>query len=148
MWNVSTYTISFDEFLELFQESLPEASIASFVATIFIAVALGAFGTVLTYAIDPGSKLVASTFCWISLVLFLAAFWDLTLRTRKRRARAVRELRIVYEQYYSGERTFTFDVEKWAIQGSSGRQESVWTSLLTAAEKQNVILLSSQNQIS
>jgi hypothetical protein len=61
--------MSFEEFLELFQGSLPTASIASFVATIFIAVAAGAFGAVLTYAVDPGSKWVASAFCWMSLGL-------------------------------------------------------------------------------
>lgn len=78
----------------------------------------------------------------------MAAFWDLTVRTRKRRARGVRELRTVYEKYYSGERTFTFDAEKWAIQGASGRQESLWTGLLTTVEKRNVLLLSFRNQVS
>ncbi len=145
---MSTYTLSWEEFLEIHQNSLPGPSIASFVAMIFMAVAVGAFGAVLTYAVDAGSKTTASGFCWLSLVLFVAAFWDLRVRTARRKARAVGELKRGYRQFYSGERTFAFDQEKWTVETPGGRQESFWPSLLSAAEWQSVIALSTGHQLS
>jgi len=144
---VSTYNLTWEEFLEFQQGSLPGPSIASFIATIFIAIAVGVFGIVLTYAVEPGSKLMASSFCWLSLVLFLAAFWDLRVRTAKRRSRGVQELRAVYEQYYSGEREFGFDQEKWTLQTQSGKQEVLWTGLLNAVEWSSIITLSAAGQV-
>jgi hypothetical protein len=145
---VSTYKLSWEEFLEFNQNSLPSQSIASFVAMIFMAVAVGIFGVVLTYAVDPGSRLTASIFCWLSLVLFLAAFWDLRGRTARRKKRATGELRRAYEQFYSGERSFVCDEQKWTVETQGGRQESSWSSLLSAAEWPNVITLSARDQLS
>jgi hypothetical protein len=100
-----TFKLSWEEFLEFHQNSLPGPSIASFVAMIFMAIAVGVFGGVLTYAVNAGSRMTASSFCWLSLVLFIAAFWDLRVRTARRKTRAIGELRGVYEQFYSGEQT-------------------------------------------
>src|SRR5882757_7071232 len=136
-----TYTLSWEEFLETHQQSLPGRSISSFVAMIFMGVAVGAFGVVLTYAVDPGSKLMASGFCWLSVALFVAAFWDLRVRAAKRRFRGVQELRAAYQAYYSGERSFSFDDEKWTLQTESGKQEVLWSGILTAAEWQSVVSL-------
>jgi hypothetical protein len=145
---VSTYKLSWDEFLEFNQNTLPSPSIASFVAMIFMAIAVGVFGSVLTYAVDSGSRLTASIFCWLSLVLFVAAFWDLRVRTARRKKRATTELRGAYEQYYSGERTFAFDEIKWTVETQGGRQESSWSNLLSAAEWPSVITLSARDQLS
>jgi hypothetical protein len=144
---VNTYKLSWEEFLESHQESLPVPSIASFVATISIAVAVGLFGIVLTYAVDPGSKMMGSSFCWLSLVLFLAAFWDLRVRAARRRTRGIRELRAVYAQYYSGDRIFAFDREKWTLETQAGKQEGLWTGLLNAVERKSVITLSARDQL-
>jgi len=141
-----TYTLSWEEFFETHQQILPVPSIASFVATIFIAFGVGVFGVVLTYAVDPGSKLTASIFCWLSVALFVGAFWDLRVRSAKRRSRSVQDLRAIYKTYHSGERTFEFDDEKWTLQTESGRQEARWVGILTAAEWQNVITLSARDQ--
>jgi hypothetical protein len=145
---VSTYKLSWDEFLEFNQSRLPSPSIASFVAMIFMAIAVGVFGGVLTYAVDSGSRLTASMFCWLSVVLFLAAFWDLRVRTARRKKRATAELRATYEQYYSGERTFAFDHTKWIVETQGGRQESSWSNLLSAAEWHSVVTLSARDQLS
>jgi hypothetical protein len=144
---VSTYSLTWEEFLEFQEGSLPTASIASFIATIFIAVAVGVFGIVLTYAVDPASKLMASGFCWLSLALFLAAFWDLRVRTARRRSRSVRELQAVYQQYYWGEREFGFDQEKWTLQTQSGKQEASWTGLANAVEWSSIVTLSAVGQV-
>jgi len=92
-----------EEFFETHQQILPVPSIASFVATIFIAFGVGVFGVVLTYAVDPGSKLTASIFCWLSVALFVGAFWDLRVRSAKRRSRSVQDLRAIYKTYHSGD---------------------------------------------
>jgi hypothetical protein len=90
---------------------------------------------------------MASSFCWLSLVLFLAAFWDLRVRTARRRSRGVQELRAVYHQYYSGERAFAFDQEKWTLQTQSGKQEVLWTGLSNAVEWSSVVTLSAIGQV-
>ena len=144
---MSTYNLTWEEFLEFQQGSLPSPSIASFIATIFIAIAVGVFGFVLTYAVDPGSKVMASSFCWMALALFLLAFWDLRVRTARRRSRGVQELRTVYEQYYSGERNFAFDQEKWILQTQSGKQEVLWTGLSNAVEWSSTFTFSAVGQV-
>jgi hypothetical protein len=142
---VASYKLSWDEFLEFNQQSLPNPSVASFVACFFIATAVGIFGVVLTYAVDPGSKVVASSFCWLSVALFIGAFWDLRGRTQKRRSQSLRELRAIYDQYYSGERTFTFDQEKWTLETQVGKQELLWSGLLHGAEWKSVITLAAKD---
>jgi hypothetical protein len=140
------YTLSWEEFFETQEESLPCPSIASFVATLFIAVAVGVFGGLLTYFIRPGDRVVASIFCWLAVGLFLLAFWDLKVRTRQRRKKATIELRSVYDRYYAGEQRFSFDQEIWTRELSSGKQESRWDSLLNAVETRNVFTLTAQSQ--
>jgi hypothetical protein len=56
-----------------------------------------------------------------------------------------RLLRAVYGQYYLGERTFTFDQEKWTIETKAGRQELLWSGLLGGAEWKNVITLAARD---
>ena len=142
------YKLSWEEFLEFNQNSLPSPSVASFVAMIFIAAAVGIFGIVLTYGVDSGSRLMASIFCWLSLVLFAAAFWDFRVRTVRRRERATRELRSAYERYYLDERAFAFDEQKWSLEMAGGKQESPWVNLLSAAEWPNVIVLTAKDRLS
>lgn len=90
---------------------------------------------------------MASNFCWLSFVLFLAAFWDLRVRTARRRSRSVQELRAVYEQYYSGEREFGFDQEKWTLQTQSGKQEVLWTGLSNGREWSSIVTLAAVGQV-
>lgn len=144
---MSTFELSWEEFLEFNQDSLAKPSIASFIATVFIAIAVGVFGVVLTYAVEPGSKAAASSFCWLSLLLLIAAIWDLRFRTAKRRSRGVEELRAAYQQYYLGGRDFAFDQQKWVLQTQSGKQEVLWTGLQTAVERPSVITLSAKDHL-
>jgi len=143
-----TYQLSWEEFLEIYQDWLPSPSIASFVSCLFIATAVGIFGIVLTYAVDSRSKLMASSFCWLSLILFGAAFWDLRVRTAVRRRRGTRNLRSTYDQYYSGEREFAFDQGKWTLRTNTGKQEALWAGLMSAVERQSIINLLAANQLS
>jgi len=137
-----TYTLSWEEFLELSQSSLPKAGIWSFAAALSIATAIGIFGGVLTYAVDPGSKAIASIFCVLSLLLFAASFWDLIVRTKKRKARALKKLRFRYELYFADEQKFAFDHEKWALGTTTKKHETLWASLMSTVETQNTIALS------
>jgi len=130
--------------MEVHQESLPKPHIVSFAFTMFIAIAVGVFGGVLTYAVRSQDRLVASMFLWLSLVLFLAAFWDLKFRTRIRAKRVVRELRSVYDRYHSGEQRFSFDREKFGHETRSGRYEAPWSGLLQGVERSSVITLSTK----
>jgi hypothetical protein len=139
---IVNYVLSWEEFLETHQESLPKPHIISFVCTFFVAIAVGVFGGLLTYFIQPQDRLVASMFCWLSLVLFLAAFWDLKVRTRLRRKRVLRELHSVYDRFHSSEQTFAFDQEKWTHGTKAGKHEALWSGLLQGVERQNVITLS------
>jgi hypothetical protein len=135
------YTISCEEFLECCEDYLPKPSVTSFVATLFIAAAVGVFGVVLTYAVDPGSKLMASTFCWLSLAVFLGAFWDLKMRTQRRRERLMKEYRAIYERLLRDEFVFDFNHQNFTSESEKGKVEVPWKGLLRAQERQNVITL-------
>ena len=142
-----SYVLSWEEFLEVHESSLPRPHIASFVCTIFVATATGIFGGLLTYFVEPQDKLTASMFCWLSLVLFFVAFWDFTIRTRKCRKRVIRELRSVFDRYHGGEQSFFFDQEKWTHRTENSENEASWTGLLSAAERPNVITLATKNHM-
>ena len=141
-----SYTLSWDEFLEMYQPTLPRPSVASFVATIFIACAVGVFGAVLTYAVDLESKMTASIFCWLSLALFLTAFWDLRVRSAKQKVQAINNLRATYKSYFSSEQSFEFADEKWTLETESEKQEVWWSSLSTAVEWPRVLALLRRGQ--
>lgn len=64
---VSTYRLSWEEFLEFHDDRLPKPSITSLVVTIFLAIAVGVFGIALTYAVDPGSKFIASSSAFLGM---------------------------------------------------------------------------------
>ena len=135
------YTISCDEFLECCQDNLPGPNIPSFVGTLFIGVGTGTFGAVLTYTVDPGSKLLASIFCWIGVVLLGLAFWDLKIGTRRRRERLLKEYRATYERLLKDEFTFDFDEQKFTFESAKGKGEVPWEGLLSAVERRNVMTL-------
>jgi hypothetical protein len=135
------YTISCDEFLECCEDRLPKPSVASFVAMLLIAIATGVFGVVLTYAVDPGSKLLASTFCWLSIVLLGMALWDLKIRSRQCRDRLVKEYRAIHDRLLKDEFTFDFDSHRFTFESAKGKGEVPWEGVLRAVEMQNVIAL-------
>jgi hypothetical protein len=142
-----SYTISWEEFLECCQDYLPKPSVASFIATMFVGVAVGAFGGVLTYAVDPGSKLLASIFCWLSFIIFLGAFWDLKVRTRRRQKGFTKECRATYDRLLTKELRFDFDGQKFAFESKTGKGEVPWAHLLRAVERQRVITLGSSTMV-
>lgn len=142
----ASYVLAWEEFLELYEESLPGPSVASLVATIFIAVAVGMFGGLLTYFVDSQDKIVASVFCWMSLALFVLAFWDFKIRTRQRRRKSLAALRSVYDRYYLVERTFEFNRDKWIASIGSTRQETSWSDVISATVRKNVLYIATQAQ--
>jgi len=83
--------------------------------------------------------MIASVFCWVSLALLVAAFWDLKFRTDKRRDRFVRELRSVYDRYYDGQQAFGFDGHNWTHERKAGRYEAPWNAVTSAVERQNTV---------
>ena len=133
------YILSWEEFMEVYERSLPRPSIGSFICMVLIAIASGTFGGLLIYFIQPQDRMIASVFCWISLAILVAAFWDLKFRTSKRRQQFTREMRSIYDRYYDGEQAFEFDDHKWTHETKAGKYEASWSALTTAAERPNVI---------
>lgn len=91
---------------------LPGPSIGSFICAVLIAIASGTFGGLLIYFIQPQDRMIASVFCWLSVALLGAAFWDLKFRTNKHRQRFIREMRSIYDRYYDGEQAFEFTASR------------------------------------
>src|SRR5260221_5501158 len=141
------YVVSGEEFMEIHGGSLPRPSIGFFICAVLIAIAFGTFCGLLIYFIQPQDRMIASVFCWFSLALLVAAFWDLKFRTNKRRQRFIREMRSIYERYYDGEQAFAFDDEKWRHETKAGKYEASWSALTTAAEQPNVIHWSTRDHI-
>ena len=141
------YVLSWGEFMEVHARSLPRPSIGSFICAVLIAIGSGTFGGLLIYFIQPQDRMIASVFCWFSLALLVAAFWDLKFRTNKRRQRFIREMRSIYERYYDGEQAFAFDDEKWRHETKAGKYEASWSALTTATEQPNVIHWSTRDHI-
>jgi YcxB-like protein len=133
------YMLTWEEFMEVHASSLPRPSIGSFICMVLIAIASGSFGGLLIYFIEPQDRMIASVFCWISLAVLVAAFWDLTFRTSKRRQQFTREMRSIYDRYYDGEQAFWFDDHKWTHETKAGKYEASWSALTTSAERPNVI---------
>ena len=125
--------------MEVYERSLPRPSIGSFICMVLIAIASGTFGGLLIYFIQPQDRMIASVFCWISLAILVAAFWDLKFRTSKRRQQFTREMRSIYDRYYDGEQAFEFDDHKWTHETKAGKYEASWSALTTAAERPNVV---------
>src|SRR5262249_14419263 len=142
---MARFTVAWEEFLEIYEALLPRPSIASFLVSLLIATATGVFGAVLTYAVDPGSKLLASVFLWLSLLMFVAALWDLKARTARRRDSAIKGLQAVHKRYHSSPHTFAFDTAQWVSEAESGRQEVPWTALQVAVERPHVLELAAKN---
>ena len=139
--------LSWEEFLEVHQEALPKPHWSSLVAMILMAIATGAFGALLVYFIDSRDRLVASTFCWLSFLLLLAAFWDFKIRRGQRTKRVLQELRSTYDRHYGSEQVFAFDSDRWTHRTEAAKYEASWSSLLHAIEKQNVITLSAKSHL-
>ena len=132
------YVLSWDEFLEAHKEHLPKPQVASFVGTILCAIALGAYGGLLLYSLGSDNRMPGSLFCSLSLVLFLAAFWELIIRTKQRGEQFIQGLRSNYGRQYSGEQAFDFDDQKWTHETEDGKFESPWSRLTYAVEQQKV----------
>jgi hypothetical protein len=141
------YVLSWEEFMEVHDGALPKPPIGSFICTVLIALATGTFGGLLVYFIQPQDRMVASVFCWVSLALFIAAFWDLKFRTNKRRERFAHELRSIYDRHYDGKQSFTFDSDNWTHETKAGKYEASWSALRTAVERPNVIHWSTRDHI-
>jgi YcxB-like protein len=136
---IARYSLSWDEFMEVHQRSLPKPPVASSAVMILVALALGAYGGAVLYAVEPQDRPTASVFCWFSIILFAVALWDLTARTKKRRKSFIQGHRSSYDRQYVGEQELAFDQGKWTHGNQDGKYEVSWTGLLHAIEYQNVI---------
>lgn len=131
--SLTTFKLSFDEFLELYEGRLPSFSFAELCAVGIISLIAAAFCILLLYSateirLDDASiyVLLLSAF---SLVPFLIQW--LTNHDRKKTLESFRE---IYQQAYSGERAFSFDDRGWTLRTESGKQEASWSSTRAATD--------------
>jgi hypothetical protein len=134
------YTVFWEEFKEAYASRFPKPNIASLFFMLLLAIAAGTFGGVLIYFVEPQDRGTASVFCYLSGVLFLAAFWDYKSRTKGRLKLYTEKLRSTYERTYVGEQTLEFDQEKWIHETSDGKYESPWASLRSAVEYEHTFV--------
>jgi hypothetical protein len=140
-----SYTLSWEEYMEMYNFSLPQQVSASFLTTVWAAIFSAAAALLVPDSIASVS-LRLGLFC-ISLALFLVAVWNYEVATPRRREQIEHGLRSFYESYFSGERVFTFDGERWTLRTQSGHQEGIWAGLRSATESRSTFALCAENQL-
>jgi hypothetical protein len=142
-----TYTLLWDEFAELYTDSWPKPNVVAIVATVGFAMAFGVFGNLLARALGPDEWRVGLAFYGFSGFLLGLAIWELKGRTARLKKQKVREVRSLYERFYSREQVFTIDQEKWGHETETSKKETTWAGLLNAVERQNVVALVGKDQL-
>jgi hypothetical protein len=138
-----TYTLSWEEYAELFEDSLPRTDYFSLIATAMIAVPLIGYGiTLAVFATDQ--TILYSMFIGAPLFLVIAMIFATKSQTGQARKRAITEKRQEYDRRQAKEQSFSFDQEKWTHETEAGKQESPWSALTHAAELKNVFTLTGE----
>lgn len=127
------YTLTEDEYLEMFEGSLPELNLVSFAFKVAVALALGTLGFLIDSRESHGG-MAPSVIFWIAIALLLFAIYDLRVRPRERKSRELQALRFRYKHFYDREQSFEFDRYRWRHEMNSVRTEATWSSVAVACE--------------
>jgi hypothetical protein len=136
-----TYTLSWEEYAELFEDSWPRTDYFSLIVTAMIAAPLIGYGITLAIFGAPDEKILYSMFIGAPMFLVIATIFATKSQTRQARKRAVTEKRRQYDRRQATEQSFSFNHEKWMHETDAGKQESPWSALTHAAELRNVFTL-------
>ncbi len=142
-----TYTLSWDEFAEVYTDSWPKPNVVAIVATAGFAMAFAVFGFLLARALGPEEWRIGLAFYSCSVFLAGLAIWESKGRTTQLKKEKVKEARSLYERFYSQEQVFTIDQEKWGHETETSKKEMTWAGLLSTVERQNVVALVAKDQL-
>lgn len=137
----SIYTLSWEEYSELFSDSWPRPDYFSAIVVAMVSIPLIAYGVILAVFGMPDEHTINWMFIGGPAFLLLAAFLSIASGSKKAIKEAKAEKRAQYERWHAKEQTFSFDQEKWTLRSASGKWEIPWSGILAAVEWPNVFLL-------
>jgi len=140
----STYTLTWEEYAELFTDSWPRPDYFSAAVVALVSIPLIAYGIILAVFGMPDEHTINFIFIGGPVFLVVAAFLSLASGNRKAKKQAMAEKRATYERWHAKEQSFAFDEEKWILQSESGKLEVPWSALLAAVEWPSVLVLASE----
>jgi hypothetical protein len=140
----TTYTLTWDEYAEQFQDTWPRADYFAAIVVCIVAVPLLGYGISLAIFGMPDETLIYSMFIGGPLFLVIATIFSLRSQAGQARKRAIAGKRLDYERWYAMEKSFSFDQDKWAHETEAGRQESPWSALQVVIERDNVFYLTAE----
>jgi hypothetical protein len=143
----TNYTISWEEFLEMFENSLPRPNLIAVTVTLGCATVFGIFCVLLARSVDHEDWGVVSIFWALPVLLVAFAFWELTFGVAQTRKKQLKKLRSVYQRSFSKEQAFSFGSERWIHDTDGSKQEISWNNVLTVSEWPSIVTLSSQNYV-
>jgi hypothetical protein len=141
----SKYTLTWEEYAELFSDSWPRPDYFSLIVVAMVSIPLISYGIVLSIFGIPDEHILNWMFIGGPLFLLLAASLSIASGSRKAKNDASADKRAEYDRWHAKEQLFSFDQEKWIYQSESGRIEVPWPALLAAVERPNVFYLLSES---
>ena len=139
-----TYTLSWEEYAELFEDSWPRTDYFSLIVTAMIAAPLIGYGITLALFGAPDEKILYSMFISAPMFLVIAMIFATKSQTGQARKRTIAEKRQQYDRWQAKEQSFSFDQQTWTHETDAGKQESPWSALTHAAELRNVFTLTGE----
>ena len=136
-----TYTLSWEEYAELFEDSLPRTDYFSIIVTAMIAIPLIGYGISLAAFGAPDEKILFSMFIGAPLFLVIASIFASKSQTGLARKKAIDKNRREHDRRHAKPQAFSFDQQKWTHESDAGKQENPWSALTHAAELRNVFTL-------
>lgn len=130
----STYTLTWEEYAELFSDSWPRPDYFSAVVVAMVSIPLIAYGVTLTVFGMPDEHTISWVFIGGPAFLLLAAVLSVASGNKKAKNEAVAEKRAQYERWHAKAQWFSFDQEKWTLQNESGTLEVPWSALAASVE--------------
>ena len=140
-----TYTLTWEEYAEQFQNTWPRPDYFSAIVTCMVAVPLLGYGTILAIFGPPGETLVYLMFIVAPLCLVVATIASMWSQAGHPLQRAIAAQRLEYERWHAKEQTFFFDDQKWTHETSAGKQETPWSALTHAKELPTVFSLTGES---
>ena len=136
-----TYTLTWEEFAEQYQDSWPRPDLMGAIITLFIALPLVAYGIAFYFLTGGFDPVWPGLFIGTPLSLLVMAWWSIKHKAAETKKRAIAQTREEFDAFYAKEQSFSFDQEKWTVATAAGKHETPWSALRQATEYQQVFAL-------
>jgi hypothetical protein len=141
------YTVSWEEFLEMFEYLRPNPDLVAVTATLGCAGIFAVFCVLLARAVDREDRGTVGFFWALPVLLVGFAAWELTFHTANKRKEQLKKLRSTYQQSFSQQQAFACDRDRWVHETEDSKQEINWSALQTMSEWPSTVTLSTKSYV-